>query len=179
VKFCHAALPRKGKYHIKIIYIIIFIFFIILSGVRLSPLGTAATTGLLYQPQMMMVIVEQLVGWRLAGETEVLGENLPKCPFVHRKSYMTWPGLKPGPPRWKIIHNTYEIGKRYFLLLLSMDEIQACSRFITIFWTAFSCFLKPFVSQEEQVLRVRHRPLCSDGLTFLLCWDLKQFIPHI
>jgi hypothetical protein len=27
--------------------------FIILSGVRLSPLGTAATTGLLYQPQMI------------------------------------------------------------------------------------------------------------------------------
>jgi hypothetical protein len=29
------------------------IFFIILSGVRLSPLGTAAITGLLYQPQMI------------------------------------------------------------------------------------------------------------------------------
>jgi hypothetical protein len=30
-----------------------FFFIIILSGVRLSPLGTAATTGLLYQPQMI------------------------------------------------------------------------------------------------------------------------------
>jgi hypothetical protein len=28
-------------------------FFIILNGVRLSPLGTAPTTGLLYQPQMI------------------------------------------------------------------------------------------------------------------------------
>jgi hypothetical protein len=28
-------------------------FFIILSGVRLSPLGTAGTTGLLHQPQMI------------------------------------------------------------------------------------------------------------------------------
>jgi hypothetical protein len=28
-------------------------FIIILSGVRLSPLGTAANTGLLYQPQMI------------------------------------------------------------------------------------------------------------------------------
>jgi hypothetical protein len=26
----------------------------------------------------MMVIVEQSVEWRLAGETEVLGENLPR-----------------------------------------------------------------------------------------------------
>jgi hypothetical protein len=31
----------------------IFFIIIILSGVRLSPLGTAATTGLLYQPQMI------------------------------------------------------------------------------------------------------------------------------
>jgi hypothetical protein len=30
-----------------------FLFVIIVSGVRLSPLGTAATTGLLYQPQMI------------------------------------------------------------------------------------------------------------------------------
>jgi hypothetical protein len=41
------------------------LFFIILSGlrrVRVSPLGMSAATGLLYQPQMiMMVTVEQLV----------------------------------------------------------------------------------------------------------------------
>jgi hypothetical protein len=33
--------------------IIIIIIIIVVSGVRLSPLGTAATTGLLYQPQMI------------------------------------------------------------------------------------------------------------------------------
>jgi hypothetical protein len=33
-------------------YYYLFII-IILSGVRLNPLGTAATTGLLYQPQMI------------------------------------------------------------------------------------------------------------------------------
>jgi hypothetical protein len=30
-----------------------YYFYIIVSGVRLSPLGTAATAGLLYQPQMI------------------------------------------------------------------------------------------------------------------------------
>jgi hypothetical protein len=32
---------------------LLLFFFIILSGLRLSPLGTAATTSLLYQPQMV------------------------------------------------------------------------------------------------------------------------------
>jgi hypothetical protein len=53
------------------------IFFLVsLGGVRLSPLGTSATVGLLYQPQMMM-IMEKSVEWGLAGETEV---PVPLCP---------------------------------------------------------------------------------------------------
>jgi hypothetical protein len=57
---------------------------------------TAATSGQLYKPQMMIrMIVEQLVEWRFAGETEVLGENLPQRHFVHHKSHMTRPGLEP------------------------------------------------------------------------------------
>jgi hypothetical protein len=75
-------------------------FNIILSGVSLSPISTAAITGFFYQPQMM-VIVEQLVEWRLTGETEVLGENLPHRNFVHHKSHMTRFGLEPEMPRWE------------------------------------------------------------------------------
>jgi hypothetical protein len=37
----------------------------------------------------MMVIVGQLAERRLAGETEVLGENLPQCKIVHHKFHMT------------------------------------------------------------------------------------------
>jgi hypothetical protein len=57
-----------------------------------------------------MVIVEKLVEWRLAGEPEVLGENLPQRDFVQHKSHMTRPGFEPGPPRWKHATNRLSYG---------------------------------------------------------------------
>jgi hypothetical protein len=42
-----------------------------------------------------------MVERELAGETEVLGENLPQRHFVHNKSEKTWPGLEPEPPVWE------------------------------------------------------------------------------
>jgi hypothetical protein len=46
----------------------------------------------------MIMVMEKLVEL-LAGETEILGENLPQCRFVHQKPHML-PGREPGPPRW-------------------------------------------------------------------------------
>jgi hypothetical protein len=50
-----------------------------------------------------IMMMENLVEWRLAGETEVLGENSPQLYFVHHKFHLsttnfTWtdPGSNPG-----------------------------------------------------------------------------------
>jgi hypothetical protein len=44
--------------------------------------------------------MENLVEW-MAGETEVLRENLLRRHFVHHESHMTRPRIEPGPPRWE------------------------------------------------------------------------------
>jgi hypothetical protein len=61
-------------------------------------IGTAATPGLLCQPRVIVrMIVEKQIDSRLAGETEVLGENLPQRNFCPSQN-PTWrdPGLNPG-----------------------------------------------------------------------------------
>jgi hypothetical protein len=51
--------------------------------------------GLSYLP-LVIVMTENLVEWRLAGETEVLGNNLPQRHFIHHKSHFRDPGSNPG-----------------------------------------------------------------------------------
>jgi hypothetical protein len=76
----------------------VFLIGIVGGRIQLGPLGFSATNGLLYQPRVIMMM-EKLVEW-LAGETEVLGENLPQCLIVYHKLHML-PGRETGPPLWE------------------------------------------------------------------------------
>jgi hypothetical protein len=59
----------------------------------------------------VILMMEKLVE-RLAGESEVLGENLSQCRFVHHKTHML-PGREPRPLRWEANSNRLSYGTAF------------------------------------------------------------------
>jgi hypothetical protein len=89
--------------------VILILFFLILVC---EAIDTAATPGLLCQPRVIVrMIVEKKMECRLAGGTEVLGENLPQRHFCPSQN-PTWPDpvLNPGRRGGKPASNRLSYG---------------------------------------------------------------------
>jgi hypothetical protein len=82
----------------------------------------------------MMMTVEQSVEWELAGETEVLRENLPQCHFVHHKSHMTYPWIEPRTSQWEAWRLTvwamaWPDGLCHYLMVAQPQKCFRCTGF--------------------------------------------------
>jgi hypothetical protein len=102
IGYCNPNYTFADAIFLSLHVLIVFLFYYGWGGTK--SLGTAATSGLLYNPRWQTrMIVEQLVEWRLVGETEVLGENLPQRHFVqhkipHDQTRARNPGRRGGMP---------------------------------------------------------------------------------
>jgi hypothetical protein len=67
---------------------------------------------LLCQPRVI-TMMEKLVGWWVARETEVLGKNLPQCHFVHHKPHMLCTEASPGRRGGKPATNRLSYGTAF------------------------------------------------------------------
>jgi hypothetical protein len=57
--------------------------------------------------------MEQLVEWELTAESEVLGENLARCHFVHHKSHIRYAGTEVELAQWEDRDKPPELCREY------------------------------------------------------------------
>jgi hypothetical protein len=79
----------------------------------LGPLGTAATNTPIV-PTLSDYDDGEIGGMMIGKETEVLGENLPQCRFVHHKHHMFCPDANPGRLGGKPATNRLSYGTALF-----------------------------------------------------------------
>jgi hypothetical protein len=78
------------------------LYLIFCLNVRGGTFGTAATTGLLYQPRMIADgDCVEIGGMKIGRGNRSTRRKPAQSHFVHHKSHMTRPGFEAGPSRWE------------------------------------------------------------------------------
>jgi hypothetical protein len=83
--------------------------------------------------------MENLVEWRLVGETDVLGENLPQRLFVHHESHLPDPGSNPSRRGVKPATNrlSYGAASVHYLLTYLIRSFYDVEFFFFSFWSFY------------------------------------------
>jgi hypothetical protein len=102
--------------------------------------------GLLYM-SLVIMMMENLVEWRLAGETEVLGENLPQRHVVHRKSHLPDPdsnsGCRGGKPATnRLSYGAAERDLTYWMWIIRI--VRNKSNYFMLLYLESICLLNEF-----------------------------------
>jgi hypothetical protein len=106
--------------------------------------------------------MKQLMEWELTEETQILRGNLPQCHFVHHKSHISWPGIEPGPQRWKTDNEWYCIkcwSRVKFGKIIASDESRGIWKEVVL----------PIFEQslEETVNYINVRMICPSLINFI------------
>jgi hypothetical protein len=134
-------------------------------------IGTAATPGLLCQPRVIVkMIMEKHMECRLAGETEVLGENLAQRHFCPSQ-YPTWPN--PGRRGGKPATNRLTYGAA-----LHRDN-WISGYFATLLNLSSTNFLTYIFRKERRIIRrchfvYVHVCVCCACVCVLTFWPVEQ-----
>jgi hypothetical protein len=132
----------------------------------LRPLLAYCTSPRLY----VRVIVEQSAEWRLAGETEVLGENLPQRHFVHHKSHLTRPGIAVGSdifPTHFLMKTLYELSHACYIQCPSPPRLYHSNyvwqelQFLKLLIILHSFNFQLFYHTKVQIFLLRYSPAPS------------------
>jgi hypothetical protein len=116
-----------------------------------------------YCKWMVFVMMENLVQWRLTGETEVLGGNLPKRHFVNHKSHLPDPGSNPGRCGGKPATNRLSYGAGLIPSLVYQILIRSKTKY-------FSCWGITFL-HKSTICNIQVELKCKPlwPVSFLLC----------
>jgi hypothetical protein len=166
--FCWYTMSRSAQIKIKGLragcqYALLPVFFFIASGVGLSSLYCGHFWPIVPAPMIGEGDVEQLVEWRLAGETEVLGENPPQRHFPTTNPTWPDPGSNPGCCQ-------YEITMTYIQTLLVFQTSRIRHMFVWWFWEwahVWAAEVKTFIHESPCICRP---VVCVINLAFTLYW---------
>jgi hypothetical protein len=153
---------NRDVYHSTVIWYLVLSFLVSLGGVRLNPLGTSATVGLLYQPRMIDDDYGAVDGMRIGRgnrSTRRKPAPVPLCP-PQIPHYLTWDQTRAAEVRsqrltaWAMARPTCYLVDIVFSYIkpISNNVMLITARASTIM--LFTAMIKPAEISSTKLLKI-------------------------